>query len=170
MLGIVPLFEIGELADIITVGDTVDFSRFKYVDLVKKSFNMGFRHVEITSDLKYIIPGSFTKETLRDLIDLKDKLGISFTVHLPIWSVELASPNQYIRNASIQSVLDTINFFEELEPMYYVLHATGALASEFSRFKGPDSIRNMVNRFDNTLLFCCNNIYYRSVVLPASLY
>ena len=147
LLGIVPLFEIGELADIIVVDGSVDFSRFRYVDLVKKSYDMGFRHVEITGDLMYIIPGSITGETVRELIGLKEELGISFTVHLPIWSVELASPNNAIRKASIQSILDTINLFEDLEPIYYVLHATGALASEFSRFKGPSFVKNMVNRY-----------------------
>jgi sugar phosphate isomerase/epimerase len=73
---------------------------------------------------------------------LKDEFGHSYTAHLPLWSIELATFNTPVRKGSVESVVESIKLAEPLEPEYYVLHSTGSLAGEFSRL---DFKREMVN-------------------------
>jgi sugar phosphate isomerase/epimerase len=68
-----------------------------------------------------------------NLTKVKDELGSAFTVHLPFYSLELASFNEHIREASVETVVKAIELAAPLEPESYVLHTTGSLAAEFSR-------------------------------------
>ncbi|MGI8644334.1 MAG: cobamide remodeling phosphodiesterase CbiR, partial [Thermomicrobiales bacterium] len=63
----------------------------------------------------------------------KEELGLRDTFHLPLWSVEPSTPLQRVRRGSVQALVDTIRATESLKPDAYVMHATNALASEFSR-------------------------------------
>ena len=74
---------------------------------------------------------------MKELKDLKDKNSLTYSVHLPLWSVELACPQPYIRNAGVNLTIDAINTMKYLDPEVYVLHATGALAAEFLNMKLP---------------------------------
>lgn len=124
-----------ELKEIVGTDKGVDFSRFSYLFFAERAIKQGFRLIEITGDIYHFIPNSFEKETMEGLKGLGEELGVEFTVHLPLWSVEPSSPNQRIRIASIEALIETINKFEELKPLNYVIHVFGALASEFSRIK-----------------------------------
>jgi len=93
--------------------------------------------IEVTMDVEHVIPNALTPEVISQLVDLKDELGISYTAHLPLWSLELASFNEFVRQASVESIVSSIRLAEPLEPEAYVLHATGALAAEFSRLDMP---------------------------------
>ncbi len=145
--GVVPLFDVRDLMNSIVFLGKVDFSRFHYPTFIKKAYEMGFYHIEITSDLIYVIPGSINEKIINELMSLKDELGLSYSIHLPVWSVELASPNRHIRKASIETILECIKVFEPLQPITYVLHATGALASEFARLDAPGPYQLLINRY-----------------------
>ena len=112
----------------------IDFSRLKFSKLVEESIKVGFKHVEITADMEEILPGSVNEEEIAIMADIAKKNGITYSVHLPLWSVEPSSLNERIRKASAEVSIAGINHFETLNPTSYVYHATGAMASEFSRF------------------------------------
>ena len=134
-LGIVPLYKIDELKDLVAVSGSLDLSRFNYLLFANRAANYGFRLIEITGDIYYFLPNSFTGDVFDGLLALREEKGVEYTVHLPIWSVELSSPNERIRRASVDAAIETINMFEELKPLNYVIHTFGALASEFYRMK-----------------------------------
>ena len=111
-----------------------DFSRINLVDIVRDV--VAIEHIEViefTTEMEHMVPGSITPEIISQLVDLKDELGVSFTVHLPIWSIELASFNPFIRSGGVESICHSIKTSEPLEPETYVLHASGSLAAEFLR-------------------------------------
>lgn len=142
------------LINTLTQNKNVDLSRLSMVSFTKYAYENGFKHVELTLDMRYIIPGSYTENIVEELKDLSKELGVSYSVHLPLWSVEPSSPNPYIRNASTKSLIEVIQLSEPLKPTSYVIHATGALASEFTRLQGPPLLKKFINEmfFHNALL------------------
>ena len=125
---------------------TIDLSKFSFPETVKYAIRQGFHHIEITLDLGYVVPGSLNETTIDELGKIRDEEGVSYSVHLPLWSIGPASPNEYIRRASVESLINSIELAKALEPESYVHHSTGALAAEFSRLILPSAYRDLVNR------------------------
>jgi len=105
---------------------------FDYAKLVRNTVESGFKHVELSTDLYYILPASFSKESVEEWVSMRNK-GVTFSVHLPIWSVELDSPVEDIRKASVNAVVRPVEILEDLKPLAYVLHVAGPLAAEVNR-------------------------------------
>ena len=81
----------------------------------------------------------------RRLQALKESQGLSYTVHLPLWSVEPSTPVQWVRQGSVEALVDAVLRLAPLEPEVYVLHATGPLASEFYTMTAiPDEARPLL--------------------------
>ncbi|TFG10142.1 sugar phosphate isomerase/epimerase [Candidatus Thorarchaeota archaeon] len=135
--GIVPV-EFRPAAERVVVDGVPDFSKFDILDIVKQAVNIEHISViELTLDIEYIIPEALTPSRVDELAELKEELGHSYTAHLPLWSIEPASFNEYVRSGSVESVVHSIELVEPLEPEYYVLHSTGPLAAEFSNLDFP---------------------------------
>jgi len=124
--------EFQEVAQQVVADGIPDFSRLDVTDIIRDTVSVDYSVLELSMDVKHIIPGSFTPDTVSRLVHLKDELGHSYTVHLPFWSIELATFNEHVRMGSVDSIIDTIELTKSLEPEAYVLHATGDLASDFS--------------------------------------
>ncbi|MHA1381244.1 MAG: cobamide remodeling phosphodiesterase CbiR [Candidatus Helarchaeota archaeon] len=124
--------------------ESFDLKNLKFPLLVEKAINAGYKHIEITMDLEYVIPGSLSKRIIKKLFKLKEENDISYSVHLPLWSIEPASPNKWIRDASCNCIVESIVRTKILDPVAYVLHLTGALAAEFSRVNLPLEIKKQV--------------------------
>jgi sugar phosphate isomerase/epimerase len=123
---------------------------FGYQDLVRSIVDEGFKLIELAGDLEMLLPQLFTPEAIQKLADLKTKLGVGYTVHLPLWSVETSTPLTPVREGSIQALVEHIRKVMVLEPEVYVLHATGALAAEFYRMKLPDLVKGfLLSQFQN---------------------
>jgi sugar phosphate isomerase/epimerase len=90
------------------------------------------------------LPIAYSPAAIQSLAALKESLGISYTVHLPLWSVEPSSPLQPVREGSTEALIASIEVTRPLEPEVYVLHATGALAAEFYRMRLPETARNVI--------------------------
>ncbi len=117
-----------------------------HTDLVRRVAERGFDLLEITTDLVLFLPHLFTPRQIEGLAALKDEMGLSYTVHLPLWSVEPSTPLRHVRTASAQAVIDAVHMMGPLRPEMYVLHATGALASEFSAMKLSDLAKGFILR------------------------
>jgi len=131
--GIVPL-EFMPAIDRIVVNGVPDFSRFDIVDIVRDAVGMEHINViEISMDIEHIVPGALTPDVIDRLVDLKDELKHSYSVHLPLWSIEPASFNEFARRAAVDTTVSSIKLAKPLEPEAYVFHSTGSLAAEFSR-------------------------------------
>lgn len=119
-------------------------SQFDFSLLVRQLASHGFNPIELGGDLQMFMPHTFAPASIEKLVALKKELGITYTVHLPLWSVEPSTPLAPVRQGSIRALVDIIHATQPLDPEDYVLHAYGALASEFYRMNIPDSARMLI--------------------------
>jgi len=75
-------------------GDQVALPSADAATLVEHIANFGFTLIELNTDLNVLFPDSFGVPTIRRLQALKESRGLSYTVHLPLWSVEPSTPVQ----------------------------------------------------------------------------
>jgi sugar phosphate isomerase/epimerase len=112
---------------------------FDHPDMVSK-LAKGFNVIELGGDLAMFSIEAFDASAITRLKALKQAQGLSYTVHLPLWSVEPSTPLAPVRQGSVNAIVDVIRATWPLEPEVYVLHAFGALASEFFRMRLPDAV------------------------------
>lgn len=145
----------------------LDLTSVNYVDIVKDSLQGIFQHFEITGDLVYVLPGLLTKDVIDQLNHIKTHNNDSCSVHLPLWSIEIASPNNHIRKASIKCLVDAIELTRKLDPTCYIIHATGSVISEFTRMKVPNFAKSFMNkRFASTAQESLEEIIRRTNIAP----
>jgi sugar phosphate isomerase/epimerase len=112
-------------------------ARFDHPGLIRQLHGQGFNPIELGGDLALFVPHAFAPETVAGLRALKREIGVTYTVHLPLWSVEPSTPLTPVRLGSVQAVAEIIHATASLDPEVYVLHATGALAAEFYQMRLP---------------------------------
>ncbi len=110
---------------------------FDHSALVRQLVSAGFKLIELGGDLMMFMPQTYAPPAIERLAALKQELGISYTVHLPLWSVEPSTPLVPVRQGSVRALIDIIRATQPLDPEDYVLHAYGALAAEFYRMNLP---------------------------------
>jgi len=111
---------------------------YSYSELIIEIAEAGFKTIELSGDLAILLPHFYSKESIKSLLKLKKELDLSYTVHLPLWSVEPSTSLQPVRKGSVEALINHIDLVKTLEPEVYVLHATGALAAEFYRMSLPE--------------------------------
>lgn len=132
----------------IIAGGSPDFSRINMVEIVRET--AAIEHVQVVEmpmEIEHMVPGSLTPEVISELAELKDELGFSYTSHLPFWSIEASSFNDYIRAGSVESMVHSIKLAEELEPEAHVLHSTGALAVAYAKQGFSENVNLVVRGY-----------------------
>ena len=77
-------------------------AQFDHAGLVRELANRGFRLIELGGDLSIFLPHTFQTETVNRLAALKAEQDLSYTVHLPLWSVEPSTLLTPVREGSVQ--------------------------------------------------------------------
>jgi len=139
--------QFADVMSLITGERLVDFTKFNFPQICMAAVKKGFHFLELTLDIGYVLPGSLNKEVMKKFVEMKNEEEITYSVHLPLWSIEPSSPNEYIRKASVKSLIHSIEVAKILEPECYVLHSTGALAAEFTRLDLPKHYKELVDRY-----------------------
>lgn len=119
---------------------------FDHAGLIRRLHGYGFNPIELGGDLSLFIPRAFAPDTIEALAALKQEIGVTYTVHLPLWSVEPSTPLTPVRLGSVEAVTAIIRATRPLEPEVYVLHATGALAAEFYQMRLPAGAKAVLLR------------------------
>jgi sugar phosphate isomerase/epimerase len=120
--------------------------KFSQADLVNQLADQGFQLIELGGDLTLFFPQAFMPSAIEELAELKNQRNLSYTVHLPLWSVEVSTPLEHVREGSVRAIIDVITACSLLEPEVFVLHATGSLAAEFYRMNLPDMAHGLLLR------------------------
>ncbi len=136
--------EFRDVAQRVVVDGVPDYSRLDVVEIVRDVASE-YPVLELSSDVKYIIPSSLTEKTISSLAELRDELGHAYTVHLPYWSIELATFNEHIRKGGVDSTIDAIELTKTLEPEAFVLHSTGDLAADFSTLSYSPTLVRLIS-------------------------
>ncbi|MBD3190666.1 MAG: TIM barrel protein [Candidatus Heimdallarchaeota archaeon] len=124
-----------------------DLSKLNYIEVMKKSLEAGFKHIEITGDLIHVLPGLLTEETIDQLVAIKKEKNLSYSVHLPLWGIEPAAFSPQIRKGSVEVFEECINFTKPLDPICWVVHPTGALTVEFLHMGLPEFAQGFLVNF-----------------------
>ncbi len=122
-----------------------NITNFDHADLVSRLAAEGFNPIELGGDLSLFLPHTFSAAAMEKLLELKAR-GITYTVHLPLWSVEPSTPLSPVRRGSVEAVMAILRATQPLDPEVYVLHATGALAAEFSNMRISEIARAFLLR------------------------
>jgi sugar phosphate isomerase/epimerase len=117
---------------------------FDHAALARQLHDHGFDPVELGGDLSLFLPQTFAPPAIEALARLKEEAGLSYTVHLPLWSSEPSTPLGPVRRGSVQALLENIRAVQPLDPEVYVLHATGSLAAEFYHMRLPDAGKGLI--------------------------
>jgi len=118
---------------------------FDHAGLARGLYEKGFNPVELGGDLGMFLPHVFQPEAVRGLERARAE-GLSYTLHLPLWSVEPSTPLAPVRKGSVEAIIEAILATRAIEPEVYVLHATGALAAEFYNMKISEVARGLILR------------------------
>lgn len=89
------------------------------VDFILES---GFRHMEVYSDIPHAWPGQFGTEKRAMLRRRAERAGVSLSVHVPAYHLNIASLNPGLRRESINQVLDAIDLAAEIGAANVVVH------------------------------------------------
>lgn len=123
---------------------------FSLPELVQQLFSQGFNPIELNGDLAMFLPQTFSADVIEQLADLKSELGVGYTLHLPLWSVEPSTPLAPVRDGSVDALVQAVRMAMPMEPEVYVMHATGSLAAEFYNMKLPEIARTvLLDQFQN---------------------
>ncbi len=119
---------------------------FSNADFVPRLVQQDFKIIELNGDLPIFFPNCYAPAAIERLSTLKSEHDLAYTVHLPLWSVEPSTPQSPVRQGSVDAIIQVIQTTQMLDPEVYVLHATGALASEFYQMGIPAQAKPMVLR------------------------
>ena len=111
---------------------------FSIADQVELSSDLGFSHFEIALDIFQTFPIPITQDELTKLKTLKHQKSLSFSCHLPFFSLDLAVSNQYIREGTQNAFINAYKSLRDLEKDIdcYVIHPIGENTTEMLRFMG----------------------------------
>lgn len=121
-----------------------NLAAFDHSELVSGIADQGFNLIELGGDLVLFFPQAYSRPSIEKLAQLKIEKDLDYTVHLPLWSVEPSSLLQPVRSGSASALIDAVKATQPLHPKSYVLHATGALASEFYNMRLPDLGKTLI--------------------------
>ena len=123
----------------------VNIMGFDYAGLARSLYEKRFNPIELGGDLGMFLPHVYSPESVGKLAALKAG-GITYTLHLPLWSVEPSTPLTPVRKGSVEAMVQAIQATSSIEPEVVVLHATGALAAEFYNMKISEIARTIILR------------------------
>ena len=118
---------------------------FDHARLVQDLAEKGFNPVELGGDLGMFLPTAYTAAAMEKLAALRST-GLTYTCHLPLWSVEPSTPLTPVRQGSVEAMVQIIQATRPIEPEVYVLHPGGALAAEFFNMKISETARMLILR------------------------
>ncbi len=96
-------------------------ANFDHAALARDLHGRGFDPIELGGDLVLFMPHTFAPPAVERLAALKAETGLTYTVHLPLWSSEPSTLLEPVRRGSVQATVDCIRATLPLEPEVYVL-------------------------------------------------
>jgi sugar phosphate isomerase/epimerase len=93
----------------------------------------GLKAVELTLDFGLLYPQVMDGEFYRQAAHLQEELGFTCTTHLPFLWLDLASLNEIVRQASVESVRRAVELAQPFQVETYVLHPWGSTTALIAR-------------------------------------
>jgi len=121
-------------------------SEFHFSDVVEGVAAAGYQHCEIQLDLFQVFPIQINQREIEKLKKIKNQYGITYSAHFPFLSIDIAGPNKFIREGSVQSLINAYNSLKQMESDIdvFVLHPSGETVKEVLEFIISPEIRFIV--------------------------
>ncbi len=119
---------------------------FDHAGYIRKLAAPGFKLIELGGDLVLFFPQAYSPAAIAKVGEIKQELGLTFTVHLPLWSVDPSTLLQPVREGSLRALVQVVQATLPLGIEQYVLHPVGALATEFYRMRLPEGSKTLILR------------------------
>jgi sugar phosphate isomerase/epimerase len=131
--------------DIIATRGLKALSTFSLAKYIQDAVNIGFNHFEIALDIFQTFPIPIFKEDLEKLHYLKNQFEISYSCHFSFLSLDLAGPNQFIRDGSTSAIVDCYDRMKYIESDIecFVLHPIGETTTEILKFINNPKIESV---------------------------
>jgi sugar phosphate isomerase/epimerase len=104
---------------------------------VKDIISQDFTQVEILMDVYCEHPETLSRDNIIELREIAKRKKVQYSAHLPYKYIDLASLNERVRSASVQSILETIEKADEIGIDKLVLHPVGAEVKPLDTFWYP---------------------------------
>jgi sugar phosphate isomerase/epimerase len=118
---------------------------FSFPNVIERVAKAGYNHCEITMDAFQIFPIQITKENIDELKQIKKDYGITYSVHMPLLSIEMAGPNKFIREGSVNALVDAYNSLKNLENdiEMFIIHSSGDTVTDILKFIQDPEIKHV---------------------------
>ncbi len=97
-------------------------------DEVERAATLGFDYVEVSLDFPW--PETLGKTELRKIFSAARKNEIAFSFHAPPAGMEIGSPRELIRMASVEFMANLLSWTRQFSPLYFNFH--GDAGEDFS--------------------------------------
>lgn len=143
-LGIAPLSVNNILNQVIRQRGVEGLLTFCFSDVIERVAKAGYDHCEITMDAFQLLPIQISKDDIEKLLQIKEDFGITYSAHMPLLSIELAGPNKFIRDGSVNALIDAYNSVIDLEKEIetFILHLSGDTVTDILKFIQDPELRN----------------------------
>jgi len=115
--------------------------RLEAIRRIKEGY--GLEVVELSLDLGMIYSKIFNKDFYQSVADLQKQLDFTCTVHLPFMWLDLASINEPVRQASVESIRQAVELVKPLFVDAYVMHLWGNTTIQISNLMEESLQRQM---------------------------
>jgi len=121
-------------------------AKFHFSDIVESVAAAGYKHCEILLDIFQIFPININEQEIEKLKEIKKVYSITYSAHFPFLSIDIAGPNKFIREGSVQSFISAYNSIKALEEDIdiFVLHPTGETVKEVLEFITDPEIKQLI--------------------------
>ena len=111
-------------------------SEFHFSEIIRAVAEAGYQHCELSLDIFQIFPISIDKEDIKELKTIKKEHDITYSAHFPLLSIDLASPNKFIRQGSIEATINAYELLKDIEEEIdiYILHPTGEIVADNMKY------------------------------------
>lgn len=113
-------------------GHSVWFGDKSQLKALERAKRLGFDYVEFCLD--YPFPYSISKGQIQQLLRTKKRLGLEFGFHAPWWGINLAHPDPYIHQASVDVIKGCIDFASAFDSIYLNTHIIMEYKQMFAEF------------------------------------
>jgi sugar phosphate isomerase/epimerase len=111
----------------------LECDNFSYVSIYYPICATRFTHIESSGNLEFLLSKTNVSAKIQELKSFIKKNNLSLTVHAPTWAVELASPNESIRKASVEAIINIFDLIKSLNSEALVLHLAGDFGSSVKK-------------------------------------
>lgn len=147
-----------------------------YLNHINKIIEEGFHYIEIFSDPLLTVFNRYQMEELtKYLFEYKKTYNVAYSLHLPFWWGDIGSFNEYVREGTVQTITELIEYTRILEPAHYVVHTLNSIPARIQNSHSTNyvkqentkkllvqtekSLRSILSLIDQSEKLCVENLY-----------